>query len=40
MQGAIERWKEDIAFVADYKADAQTDVGIATIKQAGKIAPK
>jgi hypothetical protein len=40
MQGAIERWKEDIAFVADYKADAQTDVGIATIKQVGKIAPK
>lgn len=40
MQGAIERWKEDIAFVADYKAGAQTDVGIATIKQAGKIAPK
>lgn len=40
MANAVACWEEDIAFVADYKADAQTDVGIATIKQVGKIAPK
>lgn len=37
MRDAIKRWEEDIAFVADYDADNQTNVGKGTFKQGGKI---
>ena len=37
MRDAIKRWEEDIAFVADYDADNQTNVGKGTLKQGGKI---
>ena len=37
MDGAIARWEEDIAFVADYKASRQDNIGEHEIHQAGKI---
>ena len=38
MKEAVIRWEEDIAFVADYDAGNQADVGQATFRQGGKIA--
>ena len=37
MKGAIARWEEDIAFVADYHAGSQDNIGEHEIHQAGKI---
>ena len=37
MQGAIARWREDIAYVANYNTYAQVFVGKKSFSQAGKI---
>ena len=37
MQGAIARWREDIAYVANYNTQAQVSVGEKSFSQAGKI---
>ena len=40
MNGAVSRWKENIAFVSNYRIGSQTDVGEKKIVQAGKIKRK
>ena len=40
MQLAISHWREDIAFVSDYKAGSHVDVGPMELEQKGKIREK
>lgn len=40
MNGAVSRWKEDIAFVSNYRIGSQLDVGEKQIVQAGTIKQK